>query len=191
MGGSESGLRGSCSCCWLRTPWPLFMTAMRYPHPCVRISHHLPSRLVGRRSGRRLVWPADESIVLRQGLAGAVDRSIAKRDGAVLSRTLSRTGIEGRGGWCVRALIALSGPGCANWECGRYGEQQDRYMGEFHGWFFPLPRCETRDASLILHFGCHPAFVRFSGASPLSAAGAVVARQWVGAAAASRFRPKI
>jgi hypothetical protein len=53
------------------------MTAMRHPHPCVRISHHLPSRLVGRWSGRRLVWPTDESIVLRQCLAGAVDRSIA------------------------------------------------------------------------------------------------------------------
>jgi hypothetical protein len=117
---------------------------MRYPHPGVRSSHRLPPRLVRRRSGRRLVWPAEQAIVLRHCLAGAVDRSIAKRDGAGVSRTLSRTGVEGGGGWSVRALIALSGPGCADWECGRRGEQQDRYMGEFHSWSLLWVRCEMR-----------------------------------------------
>jgi hypothetical protein len=94
----------------------------------------LPARLIGRRSSRSLVWPADEAIVLWYCLAGATDRSVVKRDCASVSRIFPRTGVKRDRRGTMGTFIVSSGAGGASRKS-HCAEQQDRNVRESHGAF--------------------------------------------------------
>lgn len=68
---------------------------------------HVVSAAIRRRPCRELVRPTDEAVFLRHLLAGAADRSIAKRDDAAVAGALSDARVDGSWWRSVGALVAV------------------------------------------------------------------------------------